>query len=129
MKPMEPTVLVIDDSSVSVALFTALLELGGFVVHSADSAEAARPLLESLRPDVIVLDVDLPGLDGISFTRELKGDPRTSGFPIMVVTAGGCDREADARAAGADGFATKPISARNFENEVRLLVRSESRPR
>src|SRR4051794_19457619 len=104
------TVLVVEDHPMNRKLFRDILEFR-FDVVKAESAEDARVLLRDLTPDLILMDVQLPGLDGLSFTRELKADPRTPAVPVVGVSAHAMAQNVEkARAAGCAEYITKPIT-------------------
>jgi CheY-like chemotaxis protein len=80
-------VLVVDDNSVNLRLFTMLLEQEGYVVDKAADAELALELLAHTIPDLILMDIALPGMDGLTLTRKLKADPRFKSVPTIALTA------------------------------------------
>jgi DNA-binding response OmpR family regulator len=103
-------VLVVDDDETIRALITVNLELEGFDVAHADDGQACLDLVGSLRPHVIVLDVAMPFLDGLSAVTQLRGNPATSGIKIVMVSARA--QQADVRRgleAGVDVYLTKPF--------------------
>ena len=112
--------LVVEDNEVNQLLTASVLEREGFVVDlAADSAQA----LEQLRartPDVILMDVQLPGVDGLTLTRQIKADPATAQITIVALTAHAMtgDRE-QTLAAGCAGYISKPIDTRTFARQVR----------
>jgi CheY-like chemotaxis protein len=112
--------LVVEDNEVNQLLTASVLEREGFVVDlAADSAQA----LEQLRartPDVILMDVQLPGVDGLTLTRQIKADPATAQITIVALTAHAMtgDRE-QTIAAGCAGYISKPIDTRTFARQVR----------
>src|SRR3981189_495223 len=89
-------ILVVDDNFTGVLLVRSVLELEGFVVDSADSSDEVMERLKDHLPDLILMDVQLPGQDGLSLTRQLKADPATPGILIIALTAHATpgDREA-----------------------------------
>jgi CheY-like chemotaxis protein len=115
--------LVVDDTPLNLKLLTALLRANGFEIETAESAETARELLAAQAFDLLLLDLRLPGLDGLSLARALRADPAYAGLVIVAVTAHAMktDREA-ALAAGCDAFVTKPIDTRALVPLVRSLV-------
>lgn len=115
--------LVVDDTPLNLKLLTALLRGNGFEIATAESAEAARELLDTQRFDLMLLDLRLPGIDGLTFTRALRAEPAHADLIIVAVTAHAMksDREA-ALAAGCDAFVTKPIDTRALVPLVRSLV-------
>jgi cyclic di-GMP phosphodiesterase len=101
--------LVVDDDPSLRALLRASFEIADIDVDEADGAVSAAAKIASRRPDVIVLDVGMPGTDGITFCRGLKGDPFTRTIPVILLT-GDASSESEGRGAGADGFLRKPFS-------------------
>lgn len=116
-------ILIVDDNEANQLLVGTVLELEGFRVELAGSAIEAIERLRTAMPDLILMDVQLPGQDGLSLTRELKGDPQTARFPIVALTAHAMkgDRE-EALAAGCVGYIAKPIDTRTFADEVRHFL-------
>jgi chemotaxis protein histidine kinase CheA/CheY-like chemotaxis protein len=107
-RPRPIQVLLVDDSVVTREMVRRLLEDGGFGVTSVGSAEDALQALENRDFDCVVTDIEMPGMDGLGLTRELRGDPRLADLPIVVVST--LDRPADRLAgleAGADAYLTK----------------------
>lgn len=104
-------ILVVDDNEVNLKLLRLLLESEGHAVRTASSAVEALALLEQeARPQVILMDIQLPGMDGLELTRRLKADPRYGDIPVIAVTANAMKGDADrALAAGCDDYLTKPI--------------------
>ncbi|MFB3820065.1 MAG: response regulator, partial [Candidatus Methylomirabilales bacterium] len=94
---MPRRVLVVEDNPVNLELVTFLLELEGCEVTATDRGEQALELARACRFDLIVMDVELPGMSGYETTRRLKADPATAGIPVIVVTAQAM-REEEARA-------------------------------
>lgn len=115
------SVLIVDDEPASLALAEAVLSTEGYQTRSAATPEAALEILKTWQPDVILLDVQLHGLDsGLEFARRLKSNVATRATPIVAFTAYG-DRtsEAEARASGCDGFLEKPITAAMLAEAIR----------
>jgi response regulator RpfG family c-di-GMP phosphodiesterase len=102
-------ILVVDDDPNLRALLRTSFEVAEIEVDEADSARSAATKIASRHPDVIVLDVAMPGVDGITFCRGLKSDPITRGIPVVLLT-GDSIAESSGRDAGADGFLRKPFS-------------------
>lgn len=104
-------VLVIDDYADARELYELYLSTAGYDVDAAEDAYAALRLLEAQQPDIILMDLSMPGMDGWELTRLLKTRQATAGIPILVVTAHGhaADRER-AFAAGCDGYLVKPVA-------------------
>jgi len=116
-------ILVVDDNDGGLLLATAVLQREGFRVDSAGSAEDVRKRLTARLPDLILMDVQLPGQDGLSLTRQLRADPATAAIPIVALTAHAMasDRE-DAFAAGCVGYISKPIDTRTLGDLVRRFL-------
>jgi len=103
-------VLVVDDDAGLRTLLRTTLEAIELSVDEAESAAEARASLGARLPDLVVLDIGLPDTDGLSFCRELKGDPRTAGIPVVILTGADAGTSEAARAASAQGFLRKPFS-------------------
>ncbi len=116
-------ILVVDDNDAGLLLTCAVLQLDGFQVDSASSSSEVLERLRARRPDLILMDVQMPGQDGLSLTRQLKADPATVTIPIVALTAHAMagDREL-ALAAGCSGYISKPIDTRTFGDQVRAFV-------
>jgi two-component system cell cycle response regulator DivK len=112
-------VLVIEDNAANMKLVVVLLEKEGYEVIQAGDAEEGIRLTRERRPDLILMDVQLPGMDGLAATRLLKGDVATRDIRIVALTAFAMpgDHERIA-AAGCDGYITKPIHYRDFLDTV-----------
>lgn len=121
-------ILVVDDNEGGLLLASAVLQREGFRVDSAGSAEEVLERLSARAPDLILMDVQLPGQDGLSLTRQLKADPATASIPIVALTAHAMatDRE-QAMAAGCIGYISKPIETRTLGDLIRgFLAEAES---
>jgi CheY-like chemotaxis protein len=121
-----PLILVVDDNAAGQLLVTTVLELEGFQVDTASSSFEVLERLRTRTPDLILMDVQLPGQDGLSLTRQLKADPATASIRIVALTAYAMpgDRE-QAIAAGCAGYITKPIDTRNLGDQVRNFLAAE----
>ena len=108
-----PLILVVEDNEANQLLASSVLEREGFRVVLAGTAKEAMEQLSTQKPALILMDVQLPGEDGLGLTRRLKADPRTSAIPIIALTAHAMvgDKE-DALAAGCSGYIPKPINSR-----------------
>lgn len=116
-------VLIVDDSLHTRDLYSEFLTFRGMGVVSAPDGGSALVMARALRPDVIVMDLAMPGIDGITATRQLKADPRTSGIPVAILTGFGYRAiEQGALEAGADLFLTKPCLPEDLEHELRRLI-------
>lgn len=108
-------VLIVDDSPVNLKLMRLLLTAAGYEVWTAQDAEEALEMLQSKCPRLILMDLQLPGMDGLELTRRLKADQATSSILIIAITANAMKADADAaRVAGCDGFIPKPIDTRSL---------------
>jgi two-component system, cell cycle response regulator DivK len=109
------SVLVVDDNTANLELIEFLLTTGGYSVRTATSAADALAVLTTFRPRLILMDLQLPGIDGFALTRTLKADPATKAIVIIAVTAYAMKGDEErASAAGCDGYMTKPIDTRTF---------------
>jgi two-component system cell cycle response regulator DivK len=117
-------ILVIEDSPVNMALTVAILEHAGHAILQADHAEQGMEIARREQPDLVLMDIQLPDIDGLQATRLLKSDPRTSHLPVIALTAFAMKGdEADTRAAGCDGYVTKPIRYKEFLAEMDAVMR------
>src|SRR5258707_12054716 len=108
--PLNHRVLIIEDNQLNLELITDLLEAKGFSILQARNAEDGLRLARQKLPDLILMDISLPGMDGLAATRTLKADPATCRLPVIALTAHAMrGDEAVALAAGCDGYLTKPI--------------------
>ena len=122
---MKADILLIEDNLQNRYLACFLLERSGHRVHQAESGPQGLEMAARIRPDLILLDVQLPGMDGHAVARALKADPLLKSIPIVAVTsyAMAGDRE-KCLAAGAEGYIEKPINPGSFVEEIeRFLVR------
>lgn len=129
---MTHRILIIDDNPMNLKLASDVLELDGFQVTRAVDAEQAQDMLQQALPDLILVDIALPGMDGLTLTRHLKAMPRFRHVPMVALTAfamKGDDRKAFD--AGCSGYITKPIDTRRLGALVReQLQRAQAaRPR
>jgi two-component system, cell cycle response regulator DivK len=109
------TVLIIEDNAINMTLAIFLLQSAGHTVLSARDAEAGLTLARSERPDLILLDIQLPGMDGLEATGVLKRDPATRAIPVIALTALAMKGDEERiRAAGCDGYIAKPMRYQEF---------------
>jgi CheY-like chemotaxis protein len=114
-------VLIVDDNAQNLKLASVLLRMEGFEVRTAVDAEQALRELESFSPRLILMDIQLPGMDGLELTRRLKSDPARREIAVIALTAYAMKGdEQRARAAGCDGYISKPIDV----NELPQLLRA-----
>jgi len=117
-------ILIVEDEPAIRELLSVNLRHAGYTVAEAETAEAARAQLDGSLPDLVLLDWMLPGQSGIDFAKKLRADPRTSGLPIVMLTARA--QEGDKLQGfdvGADDYVTKPFSPRELLARVRALLR------
>lgn len=124
------SVLVVDDNLQNAKLVEFLLGASGYHVTTAATAEAALAALEREVPRLILMDLQLPGMDGLTLTRMLKANPRTRDTFIVALTAYAmAGDEERALAAGCDAYLTKPIDTRSLPSKVaEYLARSGPNP-
>ena len=109
------TVLVVEDNAANMTLAVFLLQSAGHIVLSATDAEAGLTLARTERPDLILMDIQLPGMDGLEATALLKRDEATRAIPVIALTALAMKGDEERiRAAGCDGYVAKPIAYREF---------------
>lgn len=118
-------VLVVEDNDKNLKLARDLLEFAGFAVEVATTGEEAVAQAERSVPDLILMDLQLPGIDGHEALAQLRANPETREIPVVALTASAMpmDRER-AISAGFDGFLEKPISVREFPDQVRRHLRN-----
>jgi two-component system cell cycle response regulator len=121
-------ILVVEDDRIDLKLMSTVLEVSGHMVLSGSSAEDAAATVTSSPPDVILLDLRLPGMDGLAFLRQLKADPRTAGIPVVTVTAWhDAYRRDELLAAGCDAYLVKPVSTRELARQLEQAARRKAR--
>jgi len=118
-----PFVLVVEDNETNQMLTMAVLQRDGFRVKVAATAEEALAMIGLEGPDIILMDLQLPGQDGLTFTRTLKEDRATAAIPVVAMTAHVMlGDEAQAMAAGCAGYIAKPIDTRTLSDQVRRFL-------
>lgn len=123
------SILIIEDDLLNMKLFTSILKMEGFVTIEAHEAELGLELAKKYQPDLILMDIQLPGMDGLQATRIIKNDPALQHIPVVALTAHameGDDRKA--YAAGCSGYISKPIDVRTFPDTVRGHLNNCGRP-
>jgi two-component system cell cycle response regulator DivK len=118
------TVLLVEDNERNLKLARDVLEFAGFTVTVATDGEQAVAEATRTLPDLVLMDLQLPGISGHTALARLRDDPRTAGIPVVALTAFAmaADRE-QALSAGFDGYLEKPISVREFPEQVRRHLR------
>jgi CheY-like chemotaxis protein len=117
--PDHKTVLVVDDAALNRKLIRTILAMKEIRVLEAADAELAFELIREQRPDLVLMDLQLPGLNGLEATRMLKSDPATQDIPVVILSAGSIQEDDhDMREAGCAGLILKPFGAEDFLNTV-----------
>ena len=120
---MARRILAVDDQEDNRRILRDLLTASGFEVVEAVTGEDAVAAAAAQRPDLILMDIQLPGIDGYEATRRIKANPDLRAIPLIVVTSYALSGDEDkARAAGADGYVSKPFSPRALLAKVRELL-------
>lgn len=124
---MKELILIVEDNDKNMKLTRDLLRFHGFETIEARSAEEGIALARERRPHLVLMDIQLPGMDGVSALRELRQDAATATIPVVALTASVMkeDRERFDKA-GFDGFITKPISVKEFPDQVRGYMRGRT---
>jgi CheY-like chemotaxis protein len=123
------TILIVDDAPVNLKLTDILLRKEGYTVHATGDAEQALGLLRTLHPDLMLVDIQLPGMNGLELTRRIKRDSSTRDIVVVALTA--CAMKGDderAFRAGCDGYITKPIETSSLAKRVREYLENRSTP-
>jgi two-component system cell cycle response regulator DivK len=121
-----PLILLVEDFEDAREMYRDFLEYAGFRVHTARDGAEAIDKARVLRPDLILMDLSLPGIDGWEATRILKHDPLTARLPIVALSAHALAAEGDrARAAGCDGFIAKPCLPADLVTEIVAFLKLE----
>ena len=116
-------ILIVEDNEKNRKLVRDVLQFKGYKTVEAVTAEEGIQLARAERPDLILMDIQLPGMDGMTALSHLKADPATAGIPVIALTASAMteDRE-KILATGFDGYMTKPINVKEFTEVVRQML-------
>lgn len=126
MATMQKTVMVIEDEPDAADLFAEMMRLNGYRVLKTYSGAPAMDLIAQERPDLIILDIMMPGVSGLDVLRYLRQQPDSAMTPVVVVSARAtASAIAEGMAAGATVYLTKPVSYTDLKNAVDGLVRSQ----
>ena len=118
-----PRILIVDDNAMNVDLVSFLLSADSMQVESAADAQQASARIAAQPPDLILMDIQMPGVDGLELTRRLKADPATRRIVIVALTAYAMKGdEARMLAAGCDGYIAKPVEVASFTRQVRAFL-------
>lgn len=116
-------IMIIDDNHMNLELVSYMLEADGFAVQLENGANTALNTIPDFKPDLILMDIQLPDMDGLELTRRLKADPATEGIVIVAFTAYAMKGdEAKMLASGCDGYISKPINVSTFISQVRTCL-------
>ncbi|MFT6593739.1 MAG: twitching motility two-component system response regulator PilH [Zhongshania sp.] len=118
-----PRVLIIDDSPTEIFKISEILSKNGYEVLTAESGELGLDIAKQEMPDVVLMDIVMPGLNGFQATRQLSRDPDTSGIPVIIVTTK--DQETDrlwGQRQGAKGYLTKPIDSKGLLKAIDAVL-------
>ena len=120
---MPKTVLIVEDNELNMKLFHDLLEASGYATLQARNGQTALELARVHRPDLVLMDIQLPGMSGLDVTRTLKADPGLAAIPVVAVTAFAMKGDEDRmRAGGCEAYLSKPISLAKFLETVRSFI-------
>jgi len=118
-------ILLVEDNPQNRRLAQFLLQSRGYIVYEATTGEAALELARTHLPDLILMDLQLPGVDGYAVTQRLKQDATTAAIPVVALTAYAMQGDRDkAMAVGCDGYITKPIDIQRFPAAVQRYLAS-----
>ena len=118
-----PRVLIVDDSPTEIFKISQILNKSGYDVLTAESGEKGVELAKKELPDVVLMDIVMPGLNGFQATRQLSRDPETSGIPVIIVTTK--DQETDrlwGQRQGAKGYLTKPVDSKGLLKAIDAVL-------
>lgn len=120
---MAECILIVEDNPLNLELARDILEAQGFEVLSAGDADECFAVLAQRRPDLVLMDIQLPGKDGLQITRDLRADPKTRDLLIVAMTAHAMVEDARrVLEAGCDGYLTKPIQTRTLAAQVEAFL-------
>jgi len=123
-----PRILIVDDNAMNVDLVSFLLAADGMQVESAADAAQASARIAAQHPELILMDIQMPGVDGLELTRRLKAEPATRHIPIVALTAYAMKGDEERMlAAGCDGYIAKPVEVASFTRQVRSFLAAPSR--
>ena len=118
-------ILIVEDNPMNMELAVDLLELAGFNVVQTETAEKGIALARAELPDIILMDISLPGMDGLAATKIIKADDITKEIPVIIITAHAMRGDEDkAMEAGCDGYLAKPINTKTFSETVGGFIQS-----
>jgi len=108
-------ILIVEDNDKNMKLARDILQVKGYRTIEAESAEAGLPLAAAQKPDLVLMDIQLPGMNGIEALKKLRASPETSPIPVLAFTASVMPQDRkEIMSAGFDGFVSKPINLKEF---------------
>ena len=120
------TILVVEDNKLNMKLVKGLIKIGNYRMLEAIDAESGIELIREQRPDLVLMDIQLPGMDGLSATKIIKEDPELKDTPIVALTSYAMQGDKEkALAAGCTGYITKPIDTRKFLETVSQYLKDD----
>jgi CheY-like chemotaxis protein len=126
---MPKRILVVDDHPINLKLACDVMEHEGYVVDRAGTAEAALDCIAKRVPDLILMDLGMPGMDGLTLTRKLRSREETKDIPVVALTAFAMKRDEErAREAGCDAYISKPIDTRRLPLQLSLILAKREPP-
>jgi DNA-binding response OmpR family regulator len=127
---MKEKILIVDDDETMVNLLATILEIEGFTAWKALDGQSALDLISRELPDLVLLDIMMPGIDGFEVLARLRSDPRTEELPVIMLTARSDDRDIfEGWKKGADEYVTKPFDPRKLMEVIRGVLRSSHEER
>ena len=120
----EPSrILVVEDNEMNAKLVRDVLEFKGYLIDEAGTAEKGLSLAQEHTPDLVLMDIHLPGMDGIEALKHLRSDPATRDIPVVALTASAMPDDAEViKAAGFDAYETKPIGVKRLGDLVIEMI-------
>ena len=117
--PAGQLILIVEDNEKNLRLARDVLQFSGFQIAEAGTGEAAVSIARERHPDLILMDIELPGIDGITALQQLRADAGTAGIPVVALTASAMSSDrARFFGAGFDGYISKPINIKEFPDQV-----------
>lgn len=124
---MAKKILIVEDNDLNLKLFRDLLEANGYVTVETKDGMRATDLVRMEKPDLILMDIQLPEISGLDVTRKIKADPSIADIPIIAVTAFAMkDDEEKILRAGCEAYISKPISIMNFLETIKKFLGTEA---
>ncbi len=122
-------ILIVEDNEKNRKLVRDVLQVKGYQTIETETAEQGLKLALENSPSLILMDIQLPGMDGITALKQLRADPKTANIPVIAITASAMTHNRETMLAeGFDGYQTKPISVNDFLEEVRRVLDARGKP-